>query len=125
VEHFDGFAVRRRIGKVQVAKLDVAENFRLGGERYGGAVVDAGLGSEDLVDADDGCGSALEEIDHVAQGDDGPHEHVHIRIERNELADRNAVSQHLMPTDKQRDDHGHTKHEFERRPEHAHEADQT
>ncbi len=55
-----------------------------------GVVGDGGLLLEEFVDADDGGGSALEEVDDPADGDDGPDELHHVDVEAGELADGDA-----------------------------------
>ena len=71
-----------------------------------------------------GGGAALEEVDDPADGDHGPGELHHVDVEGGEVADGDAVRDDLAATDPEDDDDGGAEHEFERRPEHGHEADE-
>ena len=115
----DGWSVR--VGEGEVAELDVAGNGSVGG---GGIVGDGGLLLEEFVDADDGGGSALEEVDDPADGDHGPGELHHVDVEGGELADGDAVGDDLVAADEEGDHEREAEDELERGPEHGHEADE-
>ena len=89
-----------------------------------GVVGDGGLLLQQFVDADDGGGAALEEVDDPADGDHGPDELDHVDVEGGEVADGDAVRDDLMAADQQRDHQAEAEHEFERGPEHGHQPDQ-
>ena len=89
-----------------------------------GVVGDVGLLLEEFVDADDGGGAALEEVDDPADGDDGPDELDHVDVEAGELADGDLVLDDFVSSDEQRDHQREAEDELERGPEHGHEADE-
>ncbi len=109
------------IGEGEVAEFDVACDGRVGGH---GSVGYVGLLLQELVDADDGGGAALEEVDDPADGDEGPGELHHVDVEGGELADRDAVRDDLVAADQKGDHEGEAEDELERGPEHGHEADE-
>ena len=79
---------------------------------------------QEFVDADDGGGAALEEVDDPAYGDHGPGELDHVDEEGGELAGGDAVSYGLVASDEEGDHEGEAEDELERGPEHGHEADE-
>ena len=92
------------IGEGQMAELDLAAQLEVGRDAWiGGGIVDGRLLDEQLVDAGDGCGAALEEIDHPADGDDRPGHHHHVGVEGDEVADRDAMVDDLVAADQQGD----------------------
>ena len=109
------------VGEGEIAELDVARDGRVGG---GGSVGDGGLLLEEFVDADDGGGAALEEVDDPADGDHGPGELHHVDVEGGELADGDAVGDDLVAADEEGDHEREAEDELERGPEHGHEADE-
>ena len=112
------------VSEVEIAEFDVALNLRTGRRGHASRSSMVGFGCQQLVDADDRSGAAFEEIDDIAQGDDGPGEHQQVGGEGDEIIEVDAVGEHLMAADEKGDHHGYAKHEFEGGPEHAHEADQ-
>ena len=83
-----------------------------------------GFSLEELLDAGDGGGAALEEVHDPADGDDGPGEHHQVGHEGGEVADGDAVGDDLAASDVEHDDHGEAEDDFESRPEHAHELNE-
>ncbi len=79
---------------------------------------------QQLVDANYGCGSALEEVDDPADSDDGPDELHHVDVEAGELANGNAMENDLVASDEQRDHQRETEDELKRGPEHGHQTNQ-
>ena len=69
---------------------------------------------EKLVDADDGGGAALEEVDDPADGDHGPGELDHVDVEGGEVADGDAVGDDLVAADEEGDHEREAEDEFER-----------
>src|SRR5579863_5345683 len=92
--------------------------------RVSGAVVDGRLALQQLVDALDRCGAALEEIDDPSYRDDGPDEHDHVDVESDKLRRGDVVLDDQPAAEEQGDDHGDAEHKFKRGPQHAHELDE-
>jgi len=89
-----------------------------------GVVGDGGLLFEEFVDADDGGGAALEEVNDPADGDEGPGELHHVDIEGGELADADAMRDDFVAANEERDHQGEAEDELESGPEHGHETDE-
>ncbi len=83
-----------------------------------------GLGFENFLDAHHGSGAALEDVDDPTERDDGPGKLVHVRGEGDELTDVDAPEQYLAAAHPQDQDHRESEHQFQRRPQHSHQADQ-
>src|SRR5437899_387458 len=83
------------------------------GKKGGGVVGDGGLLLEEFVDADYGGGSALEEVDDPAYGDDGPDELDHVDVEAGELAYGDAVLDDFVASDEEGDHEREAEDEFE------------
>ena len=69
-------------------------------------------------------GSALEDVDDPSQGDDWPRELHHVGVEGDEIADIHLAHEDLPSAEPEHDDYGGAEHEFQRRPEHSHQAHQ-
>ena len=117
--------LRVAVVEAEIAEFDIAVEHGVGGNGgIGQGVVDGGDGFEQLVDALYRGGSALEDVDDPADGDDGPDEHDHVGAEGDELADVDLVRDDEVSADQQGDDHGDAEDELERGPQHAHELDE-
>ncbi len=86
-------------------------------------VLDFGFLPQKFIDANDRCGTALDQIDDIPEGEHGKgqlrdEDHV-----RGELAGSDLVLHHLPAAEKQRDNEGDGKDELERRPQHGHQPD--
>ncbi len=118
----DGAAV---VGEVQVAEFDVTANRQVGGPCvYFGQVGDVGLLDKNLVNARHGRRSALEDVDDPAERDDRPGELHHVGVERDEIADGHAAEQNFAPAQPKHEHDRDAEQQFERGPEHAHQAHQ-
>ena len=102
-------------------ELDVAGD---GGGCCDGIVGDGGFLLKELVDADDGGGSALEEVDDPADGDERPSQLHHVHVERGELSHGDPMGDDLMTADEESNHEGETEDELERGPKHGHEANE-
>ena len=92
-------------------------------EARGWFVGNLGLCQQNLVNARERCGAALEDADDPSQGNHGPGELGHVLQERDKLAHTHFALEDFSPTQPENDDNRGSEHEFERWPEHAHEAD--
>src|SRR5438552_4215278 len=108
----------RWVSKGEMAEFDFAtrlgacRNFRL-------AVIDIGLGGENVIEPAHGGGAALKNICDPSEGDHGPDEHGKKPIEGNESAEGNLVAEDLMTTLPQHNEKGCADERLERRHEHA------
>src|ERR1039457_291653 len=79
---------------------------------------------KDFVDPHQGRSSALENVDDPAERDNWPGELHHVSVEGDKIADGHFSEKDLSSAEPQHDDNGGAQHEFERGPEHSHQADQ-
>ena len=89
-----------------------------------GIISDCGLLEENLVDARQGGGTALENVDDPSERDHRPRELHHVSVESDEVAGGHAAEDYLASTEPEHDHDGNAEHEFERGPEHSHQANE-
>src|SRR4029077_4919809 len=65
-----------------------------------------------------------EDVDDPSESDDWPHQLRHISIEGHEAASIHSTLKHLATAQPEHYDRGDAKHEFQGRPEHAHQPNQ-
>src|SRR6266446_498090 len=86
---------RRRVSKGEMAEFDFAA--RLGAFRnFRVAVVNIGLGGEDVIEPAHGSSAALKDIRDPSKGDHGPDEQSEISVEGNQRAERNLAAEELV-----------------------------
>ena len=81
------------IGKSQVAEIDFAANFLRSRSRD--RIVDLRLGIKNVIQAPHGCAAALKNVGDEAERDHRENQSRHERVERDQLAERDAVHHHL------------------------------
>ena len=79
---------------------------------------------QEFVDAKDRSGAALKQVDDPADRDHWPDELDHVDVEGTEIADCDAMLHHLVAAHEQGNHEAEAEHEFQRRPEHCHQANQ-
>src|ERR1700761_7880819 len=102
------------IREVQIAEFDLPAKLQVRGNgRVDITIVDRRFSLEQLIDADNGCGSALEKVDNPPQSDDRPGQHHQISIKGDKITHADAMRQDFMAADKKRNRHSQPKNKFE------------
>src|SRR5437899_2207394 len=118
-----GSGKSRRISEREMAEFDFAarlgalRNFRL-------AVIDIGLGGEDVIEPAHGSGAALKNICDPSESDHRPDEQGEVSVEGNQRAEGNLAAEKLMAALPQHDQEGRADERLKGRHEHAPGADE-
>ena len=122
----DRFAFARLGGRVaerEVAKLDFAAN-RFDRVLWNVAIVNVGPGVENSHQPAEGGETALDEVCHPAERDDGPDQVHQVNVECRECPERDAPGQHVPPAHEHQEHEGQREQQGEGRPQEAGNPDQ-
>src|SRR5438876_102649 len=113
----------RRISEREMAEFDFAA--RLGALRnFRAAVIDIGLGGEDVIEPAHGSGAALKNVGDPSEGDHGPNELPQVSVESNQRAEGNLAAEKLVAALPQHDEKGCADKRLKRGHEHTPGADE-
>src|SRR5208337_934745 len=115
---------RFSIVEAEIAELDFAEDLTGSADRWNTGIGDLRLLGQDALNAPHRCSTSLEKADDPSQGNDWPSELHHVGVESHKAAHGDAIQQHFAPANPQHDDDRETEERFQRRPQHAHQANQ-
>src|SRR6266576_811632 len=113
-----GSGKSRRISEREMAEFDFAA--RLGALRnFRVAVIDIGLGGEDVIEPAHGSGAALKNVGDPSEGDHGPNEQSEVSVKGNQRAKRDLAAEELVAALPQHDQECRADERLKGRHEHA------